>query len=118
MVYIYQRDTANKWVQITTIAAPGAGDADRGGGDRFGSALAVQGDTIVVGAPQDEAAGEAKNSGALYVFKRNEGGADNWGMAQRIASSDSGLGDQFGSCLLYTSPSPRDATLSRMPSSA
>ena len=24
----------------------------------------------------------------------------------------------FGSCLLYTSPSPRDATLSRMPSSA
>ena len=24
----------------------------------------------------------------------------------------------FGVCLLYTSPSPRDATLSRMPSSA
>ena len=28
------------------------------------------------------------------------------------------LGDQFKPCLLYTSPSPRDATLSRMPSSA
>ena len=27
------------------------------------------------------------------------------------------LGDMYG-CLLYTSPSPRDATLSRMPSSA
>ena len=26
--------------------------------------------------------------------------------------------DQLKSCLLYTSPSPRDATLSRMPSSA
>ena len=26
--------------------------------------------------------------------------------------------DYFFSCLLYTSPSPRDATLSRMPSSA
>ena len=25
---------------------------------------------------------------------------------------------KFNSCLLYTSPSPRDATLSRMPSSA
>ena len=25
---------------------------------------------------------------------------------------------EFNSCLLYTSPSPRDATLSRMPSSA
>ena len=28
------------------------------------------------------------------------------------------LGDSLGICLLYTSPSPRDATLSRMPSSA
>ena len=28
------------------------------------------------------------------------------------------LGGVFYSCLLYTSPSPRDATLSRMPSSA
>ena len=27
-------------------------------------------------------------------------------------------GKNFGCCLLYTSPSPRDATLSRMPSSA
>ena len=29
-----------------------------------------------------------------------------------------GLAEQPGVCLLYTSPSPRDATLSRMPSSA
>ena len=28
------------------------------------------------------------------------------------------FGDIFATCLLYTSPSPRDATLSRMPSSA
>ena len=28
------------------------------------------------------------------------------------------LGGPDGGCLLYTSPSPRDATLSRMPSSA
>ena len=27
-------------------------------------------------------------------------------------------GSEFKTCLLYTSPSPRDATLSRMPSSA
>ena len=29
-----------------------------------------------------------------------------------------GYGQEAYSCLLYTSPSPRDATLSRMPSSA
>ena len=28
------------------------------------------------------------------------------------------INEQYGDCLLYTSPSPRDATLSRMPSSA
>ena len=28
------------------------------------------------------------------------------------------LRERIGNCLLYTSPSPRDATLSRMPSSA
>ena len=34
------------------------------------------------------------------------------------AASGEGLGNQFLSCLLYTSPSPRDRTRSRMPSSA
>ena len=33
-------------------------------------------------------------------------------------SIDQDLLDRAGICLLYTSPSPRDATLSRMPSSA
>ena len=32
-----------------------------------------------------------------------------------LISNDAAVG---GTCLLYTSPSPRDATLSRMPSSA
>ena len=34
-----------------------------------------------------------------------------------IAFSDK-INNEFIGCLLYTSPSPRDATLSRMPSSA
>ena len=34
------------------------------------------------------------------------------------ATGDAGLGHWMPFCLLYTSPSPRDATLSRMPSSA
>ena len=39
---------------------------------------------------------------------------------EQYGSSDSGasLGDILGACLLYTSPSPRDRSLSRMPSSA
>ena len=33
-------------------------------------------------------------------------------------NNDTLSGDVYTACLLYTSPSPRDATLSRMPSSA
>ena len=35
-----------------------------------------------------------------------------------VDSAISGCTDLIHTCLLYTSPSPRDATLSRMPSSA
>ena len=44
--------------------------------------------------------------------------------AEELARNPFGLwpeswnGQNYGDCLLYTSPSPRDATLSRMPSSA
>ena len=34
------------------------------------------------------------------------------------AANNDGIWNEAGTCLLYTSPSPRDATLSRMPSSA
>ena len=36
----------------------------------------------------------------------------------RVTGNIIGLGVSVSGCLLYTSPSPRDATLSRMPSSA
>ena len=36
----------------------------------------------------------------------------------RVVKTERSLTDQEGNCLLYTSPSPRDRTRSRMPSSA
>ena len=38
--------------------------------------------------------------------------------SMRTAMADAELGDEAYGCLLYTSPSPRDGLLSRMPSSA
>ena len=40
------------------------------------------------------------------------------GLAYEAHRIDIIKGDQFTDCLLYTSPSPRDRTRSRMPSSA
>ena len=47
-------------------------------------------------------------------------GAEVISVERRIDKSGNRLPDcsRRGNCLLYTSPSPRDATLSRMPSSA
>ena len=58
----------------------------------------------------------------LDAIKRNPYERDPRGIAKKAEAylKKTGIGDKayFGPCLLYTSPSPRDATLSRMPSSA
>ena len=61
--------------------------------DRFGSAVAVSGDTIIVGYPYDD--GPAENTGAAYVFRRDQGGPDNWGLAGKL-TAPSGWLDNFG----------------------
>ena len=45
-------------------------------------------------------------------------GSDRTPQGQTLAADGSDRTPQGQTCLLYTSPSPRDATLSRMPSSA
>ena len=50
-------------------------------------------------------------SGDFYeLLRKIENGIQNSSMSASL--------EEFSDCLLYTSPSPRDATLSRMPSSA
>jgi len=51
--------------------------------DLFGSAVAVDGDSLIVGAPGEDLGGET-NAGASYVFVRAGG---SWSLQQRLASS-------------------------------
>ena len=50
--------------------------------------------------------------------KAVEAGVDGATLVELDAAAWNELGVESAVCLLYTSPSPRDATLSRMPSSA
>ncbi len=61
------------------------------GGDKFGYAVAVDGDTAVIGAYQDN--GEGADSGAAYVFTRNEGV---WTQAAKLTAFDGEAYDNFG----------------------
>ncbi|MDF1837650.1 MAG: FG-GAP repeat protein, partial [Planctomycetota bacterium] len=71
--------------------------------DRFASALALEGDTLVVGARGESSASPGVNgdqgnnnsnsSGAAYVFRRN---GSIWVQEAYLKASNADLGDQFG----------------------
>lgn len=57
-------------------------------GDQFGTAVAVVGDTIVVGAPGYNNTGTSVANGALYIFERHAGGQNNWGETRKMIGSN------------------------------
>ena len=60
----------------------------------FGSSVAVSGNAVIVGAPNDDDFGS--KSGAAYLFSRHQGGANNWGQGAKLTASDAGADDTFG----------------------
>jgi hypothetical protein len=83
--YVYYR--TDEGLRLIKRLEPPAG-AD---GDAFGSAVAVDGNRIVVGAPNDAQSGP--NAGRIYLFIRDRDGADNWGLVDEVGG---GAGDWAG----------------------
>ena len=75
------------WVLEQDLAA-----GDPGSNDRFGSSVAIAGDLIVVGAPEDED-GSNENSGSAYVFTRVDG---EWLELQKLVPFAASPWQQFG----------------------
>ena len=96
-VYVFTRGNGG-WTQQAYLKA-----SNTGAGDRFGSSVALAGNTLVVGAPSeaskatgingDESDNNASNSGAAYVFTRANGV---WTQQAYIKASNSEAGDSFG----------------------
>ena len=83
--YVFERgDVA--WSQTKRLAP-----SDPASQQRFGTAVAVDEDTIAVGAPGDPFDGDA--SGATYIFERREG---SWIETRKLTASDAALGTGFG----------------------
>ena len=59
--------------------------------DRFGAAIAISGDTAIVGAYDDDEASE--NAGAAYVFVRNE---EDWLLQAKLMALDAAPFEAFG----------------------
>jgi hypothetical protein len=84
--YIFQYDPVGQdWVQAARLTA-----SDAGPSHQFGTDVAIQGDTVVVGAPI------SIPGGAVYVFYRDQGGPGAWGQVARVKGLDTSWNDYFG----------------------
>ncbi len=83
--YVYER-IAGDWTEVAKLVAP-----DGGENDRFGTDLAISGNTIVVGAGLAGPGGA--ETGAAYVYERRHNG---WIFSQRVGPDDLRNGDFYG----------------------
>jgi hypothetical protein len=96
-VCVFVRD-GSTWTQQACLKA-----GDPGAFDGFGTSVAVSGDTIVIGAPNEDSSATGVNgdqfnnnlaeSGAAYVFVRN---GTNWTPQAYLKASNAGRDDYFG----------------------
>lgn len=86
-VYVYER-LAGAWTQVAELYASDAADYDR-----FGGSVSISGNTIVVGAKQEDNS-NGRTAGSAYVFQRNGGG---WTEVAKLTASDGAKDDEFGS---------------------
>jgi hypothetical protein len=84
-VDVFER-TEGVWTHAQTLTA-----SDAEGRDQFGIALSLDGDTLCVGANENDDAGS--RSGSAYIFHRDAGV---WSESQKLTASDAGAFDEFG----------------------
>jgi uncharacterized repeat protein (TIGR01451 family) len=88
--YIYARSIDGTWTQQAKLLPSGSAL-----NDNFGAAVALSGDTAIVGAPSNDASGT--DAGAAYVFKRDGSGV--WTQTAKLVGSDTVSGDNLGSAV-------------------
>jgi|GEM_PF-1142410 len=86
---VYLFNGGNSWNQSKKLTA---GDANTL--DNYGVSVSVSGTTLAVGANMDDDKGT--NSGSVYVYDQNQGGAANWGQTAKLRALDGTANDQLG----------------------
>lgn len=92
--YVFTR-TPSGWQQTQKLVAD-----DSAFGDNFGIAVAVQGETLLVGAYKATIDGDAQQ-GAVYVFRPVAGV---WTQTQKLTPADAGAGRLFGAWISLDGP--------------
>jgi len=85
--YVFVR-SGTSWTQQAYLKVDSASSTDF-----FGNAVAVDGDTVVVGAPLEDTYATVDNAGAAYVFVR---GGTTWTQQAYLKADNAGTDDGFG----------------------
>ncbi|MCF8307023.1 MAG: IPT/TIG domain-containing protein [Ignavibacteriales bacterium] len=88
-LYLRNQNTENEWTQVKKLTASSPQLAAY-----FGNSVHISGDFAVVGSPYEDAGGN--NTGAAYLYYRNQGGVNNWGEVKKITASDAQADDNLG----------------------
>tara|TARA_R110001592_G_scaffold354589_1_gene654315 strand:+ start:462 stop:1877 length:1416 start_codon:yes stop_codon:yes gene_type:complete len=83
--YIFMR-SGTSWSQQAKLTA-----SDMATSDRFGSAVAIEGTRVVIGAMYEDDGGS--NSGATYIFDRS---GSTWSQTIKLVNSDAAANDRTG----------------------
>ena len=70
--------------------------AEANGGNRFGFAISISGENVLVGAPRMRPEADGPLGGDARIYRRNEGGTDNWGRTHLLTADNQGGGDEYG----------------------
>jgi FG-GAP repeat len=95
--YVYQRTEAGEWHFLKQLGAPVINNNGTvsNANENFGTSVAIRGDTIFVGSPGAynlpptvACPVEECRHGAVYVFERDGGGPNNFGLVTTLGASD------------------------------
>jgi len=86
-VYVFNRD-GTSWTQHAKLTA-----SDGISFDYFGRSLSINGDRIIVGAPNDDDDFKGRDSGSAYIFGRDDAG---WTQRAKLTALDAAYDDFFG----------------------
>jgi hypothetical protein len=84
----------NNWGDVGGTKRGATAPSDPDHGASMGCSVAISGDVVIVGA--ENADDGQKGEGAAFVYARNEGLANNWGMVKKLQASDRQAGAFFG----------------------
>ncbi|MEO1623898.1 MAG: T9SS type A sorting domain-containing protein [Bacteroidota bacterium] len=90
--YVFELNAMDQWVEVQKLVA-----SDREERDLFGLSVAIDGEVIIIGSPNDETdengANPISSAGSIYVFERETNGR--WTEKQKIVPTNRGA-SRFG----------------------